>query len=60
VQTIFEWILGDSDPNTAQAILNLARVHISLGRYKEAEILFLHALRFFNEKDASDSSAGLP
>jgi len=56
---IFEQSLGQDDLNSTQAVLNLARVYISLGKHDEAEPLFLQALRVFHEKDASGSSLGV-
>lgn len=58
-RSIFEQCVGNEDLNTAHATLNLAWVFVSLGKHSEAEPLFLQALRVFNEKDASGSSAGV-
>jgi tetratricopeptide (TPR) repeat protein len=58
-RSIFEQSLGPNDLNTAEATLNLARVYIPLARHDEAEPLFQHALKVFNEKDASGSYCGI-
>ena len=58
-RTIFEATLGDDQPETAQAVNNLARVYVSLGRYAEAEPLFLHALKVFESKNVPGSNAGV-
>jgi tetratricopeptide (TPR) repeat protein len=58
-RSIFARSLGENDLNTSLAVLNLARVYVSLGRHDEAEPLFLQALRVFDEKDPSGSSAGI-
>jgi tetratricopeptide (TPR) repeat protein len=52
-RTIFEATLGEDHPDTAQAVNNLARVYVSLGRHAEAEPLFLQALRVFEAKEGA-------
>lgn len=57
--SLYKATLGDDHPDTAQALTNLARVYVCLGRHTEAEPLFLQALRVFEEKQAPESNTGL-
>jgi tetratricopeptide (TPR) repeat protein len=58
-RSIFEQSLGPNDLDTARAVLHLAWVYLPLARHDEAEPLFQHALKVFNEKDASGSNSGV-
>ncbi len=57
--TIFKSNLGHDHPETAQAMLNLGRMHIALNRYDAGEPLLKKAMRIFEDKQVPGSSVGV-
>jgi tetratricopeptide (TPR) repeat protein len=56
---LFTATLGPDHPGTAQAVTNLARIYLHLGRHAEAEPLFVQALKVFERQDSPGTTPGV-
>jgi tetratricopeptide (TPR) repeat protein len=56
---LFTATLGPNHPSTAQAVTNLARIYLHLGRHDEAEPLFVQALKVFEGQESPGTNPGV-